>query len=287
MIAVFKRELRNYFQTPIGWIFMGLFLLISGFFFTYGNILSGSSYFTGFLGGVQFIYLFAIPLLTMRLVSEEKRQRTDQLLMTAPISTTEIVLGKYLAAFGVFLITLLVTVSYAMVIGLLGDLAVWETVASYVGFIFMGACYIVVGLFVSASTENQITSALVSFFALLFIWLVDAVGQAVPADPLSGALFAAFLALGLALYLYLSARNIPVAAAVAVLGLGAVVAVYFLNQGAFSGFIRSVLQWFSVNKRYESFSMGILKVESLVYYASFTAFFLFLTVRMLEKRRWN
>jgi ABC-2 type transport system permease protein len=266
---------------------MGLFLLISGFFFTYGNILSGSSYFTGFLGGVQFIYLFAIPLLTMRLMSEERRQRTDQLLLTAPVSTAEIVLGKYLAAFSVFLITLLVTVGYAVVIGVLGDLAVWETFASYVGFVFMGACYIVVGLFVSASTENQITAALVSFFALLFIWLMDAVGQAVPGDALSGALFAAVLAAGLAFYLYLSARNIPVAVAAAFLGLAAVVAVYLLNPGAFMGFIRSVLQWFSVNKRYESFSMGILKVESLVYYASFTAVFLFLTVRMVEKRRWN
>ena len=95
MIAILKRELKSYFLTPIGYLYMGFFLLVAGVFFAFGNLFTRSSYFTSFLGGILFVYLFAIPLLTMRLFSEERRQKTDQLLLTSPISVVEIVLGKY------------------------------------------------------------------------------------------------------------------------------------------------------------------------------------------------
>ena len=172
MIAILKREIKSYFITPIGGLYMGFFLLTAGIFFFFSNLMGQSSHFTTLLRSILFIYLFAIPLLTMRLFSEEKRQRTDQLLLTSPVSIPEIVLGKFLAAFSLYVLTLLVTLMYVIVIVIFGDLAVWETVGSYIGFILLGASYIAIGVFISAGTENQLTAALVTFFSLMMIWLM-------------------------------------------------------------------------------------------------------------------
>jgi ABC-2 type transport system permease protein len=287
MFAVFKRELRAYFQTSIGFIYMGLFLLLTGLFFTFGNLISQSSQFTNFLGSILMIYLFAVPLLTMRLFSEEKRQKTDQLLLTSPVSIAGIVCGKFLAALTVYVSTLLITVVYAVVIKVYGDLQTWETLGSYIGFIFLGAAYISVGLFISAGTENQLTAALISFFAFLIIWIIDPVTQMLPADTKSGIISALVLLAAVLVFLYFNTRNLVIVAAVAVCGGLALGGFYLFKQDVFFGFMQKFLGWFSLNRRYYSFTMGLLEVDSLLYYASFSSLFLFLTTRLIEKRRWN
>jgi ABC-2 type transport system permease protein len=287
MFAIFKREIRAYFQTPIGYLYMGLFLLLTGIFYFFYNLMSQSSQFTGFLGSVLFIYLFAIPLLTMRLFSEEKRQKTDQLLLTCPVSIIGIVCGKFLAALAVYCATLLVTAGYAVVIAVYGDLQTWETVGSYIGFIFLGACYIAVGIFVSAGTENQLTAGLVSFFALMIIWLIDPVSQTVPTDLQAGLISAGVLLLALILFLFLSTRNWVITVGAAVLGGLAILGFFLFKQEVYYGFIQNFLGWFSLNRRYQPFSLGLLKFDALLYYASFSGLFIFLTIRLIEKRRWN
>ena len=287
MLAIFKREIKAYFLTPIGYLFMGLFLLLTGILFTFNNIFSQSSQFTGFLGGILFIYLFAIPLLTMRLFSEEKRQKTDQLLLTSPVSVTGIVCGKFLAAMAVYCGTLLITALYAIVIALYGDLQGWEILGSYIGFIFLGACYISVGIFISAGTENQLTAALVSFFALMFILILDPLSQAVPSDTRAGIISAVVLLGCLVLFLFLNTRNWVIALGTVVLGGLAIGAFYLFRKDVYFGFIQKFLGWFSLNLRYQSFTLGLLKFDALLYYLSFSGLFLFLTVRLIEKRRWN
>jgi ABC-2 type transport system permease protein len=287
MFAIFKRELKAYFLTPVGYLFMGLFLLLTGYFFTQSNLFTGYSQYAGFLGSVLIIYLFAIPILTMRLFSEEKRQRTDQLLLTSPVSIAGIVCGKFLAALAVFSGTLVVTVAYAVVIALYGDLQLWETLGSYIGFIFLGACYIAVGIFISAGTENQFIAALVSFFALLFILLIDYVGQIVPSDMRSGIISMSVLLAALIIFLYLNTRNWVIVLGALVIGILTIGGLYLFKKDIFSGFIQKFLDWFSLNRRYQPFTMGLLKFDALLYYASFSGLFLFLTVRLIEKRRWN
>ena len=287
MLAVFKREFKAYFLTPIGYLFMGLFLLLTGVFYTFDNLLSGRSQYTGFLSSVLMIYLFAIPLLTMRLFSEEKRQKTDQLLLTCPVSITGIVVGKFLAALAVYAGTLLVTVAYAVVIAVYGDLQASETFGSYLGFLFLGACYIAVGIFVSAGTENQLTAGLICFFALFFIWLIDPVSQMIPSDIKTGIISAAVLLAALLLFLFLNTRNWAIVVGTAVLGGLAIGGFYLFKQDVFFGFIQKFLGWFSLNQRYQPFSMALLKFDALLYYASFSGLFLFLTVRLIDKRRWN
>jgi ABC-2 type transport system permease protein len=287
MLAIFKRELKAYFLTPIGYIFMGLFLLLTGIFYFFNNLLSGRSQFTGFLGSILLIYLFAIPLLTMRLFSEEKRQKTDQLLLTSPVSITGIVTGKFIAAMVVYCGTLLFTVAYAVVIAFFGDLQTWETLGSYIGFVFLGAAYISVGIFISALTENQLTAALVSFFVLILIWIIDPVSQIVPSDTRSGFVSAVVILMALLAFLYFNTRNLVIVMGAVCFGGLVIGGFYFLKRDIFFGFIQKFLGWFSLNSRYQPFSTGLLKFDSLLYYASFSGLFLFLTVRLIEKRRWN
>jgi ABC-2 type transport system permease protein len=266
---------------------MGLFLLITGLFFTFGNIFSQSSQFSGFLGNLLFIYLFAIPLLTMRLFSEEKRQKTDQLLLTSPVSITEIVCGKFLAALALYAMTMVVTLLYAVVIAIFGDLQTAEVIGSYIGFLFLGAGYISIGVLISASTENQLTAALVTFFALLVILLIDSVAQMVPADLKAGLVSAGVLAALAAFFIFLNTRNWFITlASVIVFGL-AVGGFWFFKRTVYTGFLQKFLGWFSLNRRYQYFTMGLLKIDSLIYYITFCGLFLFLTVRLIEKRRWN
>jgi len=286
MIAVLSRELRTYFQTPTGYIFMGLFLLVSGFFFTLGNLISGSSYFTSFLQSILFIYLLAIPLLTMRLLSEERRQKTDQLLLTSPITVTDIVLGKFFAAFIVFLLTLLVTVLYAVVVGIFGDLAVWQTVGGYIGFSLLGASFISVGILISAVSESQVSAAFFTFFALLLIWFLNLVKSVAPIDPVSSTIFAAVVVVGLAAFFFANTKSWIASGAVVIVGAATIVVLHLFSPNVFDGLIAEVLDWFSLLERFDAFTLGLVKMEEVVFYLSFTSIFLFVTVRLIEKRRW-
>ncbi|MDR0475482.1 MAG: ABC transporter permease [Treponema sp.] len=287
MIAVFKREIRAYFQTPIGYIYMGFFLLITGIFFTAWNIMSGSSYFSNFLGSLLFIYLFAVPILTMRLFSEEKRQKTDQLLLTSPISIPSIVIGKFLAALSLYAMTAVITFLYALVIAVYGDLMWGETIGSYIGFLFLGAGYISLGIFISAGTENQLTAAIVTFFCLLLVLFIDPITQMVPSDLNSGLISAVVLTCLACLFVFFNTRNWVITLAAFAVCVLAIAGFWIFGRNVYSGFIRKFLGWFSLNRRYQPFTMGILKIDALVYYSSFCALFLFLTVRIIEKRRWN
>lgn len=286
MMAIMTREFRTYFQTPAGYIFMGLFLLVSGFFFAFGNLLNDSSYFLAFLQSILFLYLFAVPLLTMRLLSEERRQKTDQLLLTSPITVTQIVVGKFLAAFVVFLITLLVTVLYAIVVAVFGDLAVWETVGGYIGFALLGASFISIGVLISAVSENQVSSAFFTFFALLLIWFLNLIKSVAPTDPVSSTIFAAAIVIGLGAFLYSSTRSWLVGGITAGVGALVIVALHLFSPGVYQGLISNVLDWFSLLERFDSFGLGLIEVEEVLFYLSFTSLFLFVTVRLIEKRRW-
>jgi ABC-2 type transport system permease protein len=288
MLAVFRREIRAYFNSYIGFTFIGFFLLLAGIFFAFSNLLGGSPNYTGVLGSLTFVFLFLVPILTMRLLSEEMRQKTDQLLITSPLSITGIVIGKYLAAVGVFLITLIITVLYPVIMSFfaLGGLGWWEILGGYIGFFLLGSSFIAIGLFFSSLTDNQITAAVISFAALLFIWILDPISQGLPADPVAGLVFLCILGALLVLLMYFSTRSTAAAAATFVVAAAAIILLYVFSRGSFDGLIGRVLSWFSLLKRYGDFSLGLLGLGPIVYYLSFCGAFVFLAIRMIEKRRW-
>jgi ABC-2 type transport system permease protein len=287
MIAVFNKEIRSYFTSAIGFIFMAVFLLISGIFFAFINLLQASSYFSPVLENCIFVFLLLVPVLTMRTIAEETHQKTDQLLLTSPLKVSDIVLGKYFAAVALFLITLLITCIYPLIMSMYGSISALEIIGNYLGFILMGCSFISIGIFVSSISGNQVTSAVGTFGALLFIWLIDWVQEGLPTSLTSGVIFAGILVILLCIIIYYATKNIYASTIVGIAGAVVMAIVYFTKKTLYEGFTAKFLGWFSLLKRYESFSMGMLDVSSIIYYITFSAAFLFLTVRMIEKRRWS
>lgn len=287
MFAIYKRELKTYFQTPIGYIYMSIFLLLSGIFFTVGNLFNLSPQFASYLSSIIFVYLLTIPVLTMRLMTDEKRNKTDQLLLTSPVRISGIVLGKYFAAVTISLITVGVTVLYAIVMSFHGDIDGWESFGSYIGFILMGCSFIAIGLFISTTTENQVVAAIVTFFALLVFWIMDVLQQSVPVDSLAAFIFLGVVILAICAWIYFSTKNLIIPITLAVLGIGAALIVFLVNKDLYYGFIGRILGWLSLVERYGSFPRGILRLDAIVYYITMCAFFVFLTIRLIEKKRWG
>ena len=173
MRAVFKREFRAYFTSPLGYVVMAIVFFFSGIFFYSYNMMNGSSSLSGVFGSLFIVVLFSLPLLTMRLFSEEKRQRTDQALLTAPVSLTGIALGKFLAALLVFALSVSVTLIYAVVIAfqVVPD---WLVIfGNYIGLLLLGGLILAIGLLISSFTESQLVAAVLTLAVSLILLLVD------------------------------------------------------------------------------------------------------------------
>jgi ABC-2 type transport system permease protein len=165
-------------------------------------------------------------------------------------------------------------------------LAWWKILGGYIGLFLLGAAFIAVGLFFSSLTESQIVAAVATYTALLLMWIIDALTQMVPTGWLYGLAFVAVVAAALSLLVWLSTRSIPATAASAVLLAAAIAVAAVLKQSLYEGLIAKVMAWFSLLKRYEDFNLGILGLSPVVYYLSFSAAFVFLTVRMIDRKRW-
>ena len=168
MLAIYKKELRSYFTSLIGYVFIAFFLAVIGLYFYLYNISNGYANFEYVLSGSTFIFMVLVPIITMRVMAEENRQKTDQLLLTAPITTKAIILGKYLALMTIYGIVMLVTSLYPLVITKYGIVNLKTAYASILGFYLLGCAFMAVGLFVSTCTENQLVAAVVSFVIILF-----------------------------------------------------------------------------------------------------------------------
>lgn len=286
MIAVFAKELRSYFVTPIGWVFMGLFLLAAGFFFIVGNVLPRNTDISSFFRAVRTVFLFAVPLLTMRSFAEERRRGTYPLLFTAPVSTTAIVVAKFAAAFAIFLAVLAVTAVHAWIVGRFGVLPVGETTANYLGFALLGAVYIAVGVFISAISESQVVAAMGSFFALLLLSVLDTLGRNAPGDPIFGIAFLVIVGLIVvgAIHYLLGRVSLTVTSILLIFLVGVLYGL--LHDDGYTGFLGEALMSVSVTRRFENFASGLIRFADLWFYATAVMTFLGSTVVVLERRRW-
>lgn len=287
MLAVFNKELKSYFTSAAGYIFMGIFLLISGIFFVLVNLVQGNSEYNLVLEDITFIFLLLVPILTMKILSEEKKNKTDQLLLTSQVSVWDIVMGKFLAACTLFLVTLCITGIYPLILKIYGTIAGGEILCSYIGFFLMGCAFISIGVFVSSLTENQMISAALSFCILLMLWISDWIKQSISSTLRSGLIFSIIIAALITLAVYYAVKNIYVTFFTGAAGALIIGIIYFTNKNLYEGFIVKFLGWLSLLSRYDEFVNGILSFNSAIYYVSFAFVFLFLTTRMIEKRRWS
>ena len=287
MLAILRKELKTYFLTPTGWIFLAVFMLISGILFATQLVFQQSSQYAMFLSSLIFIFLLVVPLLTMRIFTDEKRFRTDQLLLTGPTSLSGIVLGKYFAALAVFLITIIITFIYPLMLSFHGSLEWAVIVGTYFGFILVGAAFIAVGVFISGAAEGVVGAAVLTFCALIITFIIDLLRPNMPSTETAGLVWISILAALPIIRLYTAGKNWRITAAVVLTAAAVLVLFWFVRRDVYSGLIAKSLGWLSLTRRFSSFAVGILKLDSIVYYLSFSVFFLFLSVQTLEKRRWN
>ena len=233
MFAIFKRELKAYFTSPLGYVFLAIFYAFSGLFFYIFSLSVGSTDISSVFLMMFIVLMVFVPLLTMRLLSEDKKQKTDQLILTAPVSLLSIVMGKFLAAYALFAIGVAVMPVYGFVMSTFATVSWLPIWGNTVGLLLLGGIFVSIGLFISSLTENQMIAAIGGFFINLMILLMNTLKSALP-----------------------------------------------------NGFLQDVLSSISVYSRYSEITNGIFSLSSLIFFVSVIFIFLFLTVRVLEKRRW-
>ena len=188
MFIVYKRDLLAYFRTPVGYVFMGVFLTLSGLIFYLYNLQNLSGDLLTFLSQLTLLVMLLCPLLTMRLICEERQKKTDQLLLTSPVSMAGMVMGKYLAAASVMFLTVLLTNGYTLVILLCGRVYPGEWLVGYLGFSLQSLAFLALDLFVTCFAKNQMTGAAAAFGANFLLWMADLLADNLPAGWLSEAL---------------------------------------------------------------------------------------------------
>ncbi len=234
MTAIYKREMKSYFTSPIGYVYICAYLFAMALFFKMYILDAGNSNIVYFFGGSLIVYMFLVPILTMRLFSEEKKSKTDQILLTSPVSVTGIVMGKFLAALSVYTIALALTSVSVAFTAYYGNVAMGLTLGNYIGIFFLGMSFVAIGCFLSAVTESQVVAAVLSFTVLMSLYFMDTLATSIN-----------------------------------------------------SAFLGKVIDFISIYERYTDFTSGLFPLSSIVYYISIAVVFVFLTIRMIEKRRWS
>ena len=233
MGAIFRREMSAYFTSPTAYIYLAVFNIFAGLFFTISCLSTATSDMSGVFGNMFMIFLFLIPILTMRLISEERKQKTDQCLLTSPVSLTGIVLGKYFAALAVFTISLVTFIIYALILSIFSPVAWAVILGNVVGVFLLGVAFISVGLFVSSLTENQVIAAIGGFVAMMLLYVIDMISS-------------------------------------------------YVSNAA----IKSALTSLAFYSKYYEFTTGIFSFTNILFFISTAVIFNFLSIRVLEKKRW-
>ena len=287
MIAVWKHELRNYFHSLTAYVFGAFLLAVVGLGAMFYNLQAAVSNFEFVLNFSSLVFVVIVPILTMRVIAEERRQKTDQLLYSLPISTTQVVLGKYLALLVVYLIPLCVISLYPLIFAQFGDVYLPTSYGSIFAFFLMGAALLAVGVFISSLTDNQGFAAGISIAAILLNYYSVSLAEYVSTTAFGSllALYVLVLLLG-GIVRYLT-RNEVLAFGVCLSLIVALAAAFLLNSAMFEGMLPAIMEQLSLFERFNAFVNGVFDLTAVVYYLSVAGFFLFLTVQSMEKRRYN
>ena len=286
MTAVFRHELSSYFKSVSGYVFGAFLLLFAGIYTTDINLNAGLTNFEYVLDYMCIIFLIIVPILTMRVVAEE-RQRTDQLLYSLPLTMTEVVLGKYGALLVVFLAPMAVIGVYPLILSAFGNVYLPAAYSAWLGFFLLGAALLAIGMFISSLTESQAVAAGLCFVVMLVNYFITSL-----ADFISTTAFASFASftvviLALAGIVWFMTRS-GLASGVLALVLEAVLLFFYAGDtSAFEGLFPEVMENLSLFDQFYQFVNGVFDLRAVVYLLSVSGLFLFLTVQSLEKRRWS
>ncbi len=287
MIAVFKHELRKYFQSLTAYVFGAFLLVIIGVGAMMYNLQESVSNFEYVLGFACIVFVVLVPILTMRTISEERKQKTDQLLYSLPISTTQVVLGKYLALLTVYILPLLIICLYPLIFSQYGQVYLPTSYGTILAFFVLGSALISMGIFISSLTDNMGLAAGVGIAAILFNFYSVSLAEYATSTALGSAV-ALFIVGGiLAFVIYRMTKNENLAYCVG-LGLCAAVSLTFwISPDSLEGLVPEIIAQISLFERFYVFVNGVFDLSAIAYYMTVIVLFLFLSVQSMEKRRYN
>ena len=287
MGAIFRHELRNYFHSLTAYVFGAFLLAVVGLGSVLYNLQAAVSNFEFVLSFASIIFVVIVPILTMRTLAEERRQRTDQLLYSLPITTTQVVLGKYLALLVVYLIPLAVISLYPLLFSQFGDVYLPTSYGSLFAFFMMGAALLAVGMFLSSLTDNQGFAAGIGIAAILLNYYSVSLAEYTSSTAMGSLIALYVIALLLGVVIHNLTRNENLAYGVTFALIAALSVAYFVNSTAFEGLLPDIMTKLSLFRQFNSFVNGAFDLTAIVYYVSVMGFFLFLSVQSMEKRRYN
>ena len=287
MTAIYKRELKSYLTSMIGYLFIFFILVLTGIYFSAYQLSAAYPKFEYTLSDLTFVFLIAVPILTMRVLAEERKQKTDQLLLTSPVSVGGIVLGKYLALVTVYAIPMGVICLYPIVMSKFGTVSFASAYTAILGFFLLGCANIAIGVFFSSITESQVIAAVLTFVFLFAFYMMSGISTFFSQTSLSTCIAFGLLILALCIIIYTMIKNFVISAAICVVGEVALVITYIVNSGIFEGGIQKVLDIFNLSAHFENFTNSIFDVTGIVYFLSVIAICIFLTMQSIIKRRWN
>lgn len=287
MTAIYGREVRAYFTGMTGYVFVAFLLIFAGMYTMIYNLNNGYPNFEYVLESMSVIYLIAIPILSMRAIAEERRQKTDQLLYALPVGMTRVVIGKYLAMLTVVALPCVIMAFYPILLSTFGTVSFRTAYGTLLGFFLLSAALAAIGLLISSLTENQAVAAGLCFAVMLLLYFMSSLASFVPssAGASLGALLVAVLVLALVVKLF--TRSTPAALAVAIVGEGGLLAGYLAAPDAFSGLFGRVMDGLSVFERFYTFADGVFDLTAALYFLTIIGVCLFLAVQSMEKRRWS
>ncbi len=287
MTAIYKRELKSYLTSMVGYLFIFFVLVLTGIYFSAYQLSAAYPKFETTLSAVTFVFLIGVPILTMRVLAEERKQKTDQLLLTAPVSVGNIVTGKYLALVTVYAIPILVLCTYPLIMSKFGTVDFGTAYTAILGFFLLGCANIAIGLFMSALTESQVIAAVLTFVLLFAFYMMNGISSFFSKTSMSTCVTFGLLILAAAIIVYTMIKNVLISAAVGVIGEVILVIVYLLKSSIFEGGIQKVLDIFNLSGHFDNFTNNIFDIKGIVYFLSVIVVCLFLTMQSILKRRWN
>ena len=286
MIAIYKREMRSYFHNVIGYVVLAVLLLTAGILCTVLNVVQKSPYFSTTLYYLQFALVLVAPLLTMRSLTEERKNRTDQLLYSLPIPLWKIVLGKYFAMVSVLGVACLIIALYPLLLSLFGMGNFPTAYSMLFGFFLLGAALIAVSMLLSSLTDNLVVSVVLSVLGIAALFFIDTfVMKFVVVGAVPSLVVFILLALLIALAVWAFTKNSYFSAFVALLLVLPQIVIFAVNSSLYDGLLYRVARHISLFYRYEVFDKNIFDLTSIVYYLSVAVLFLYATWQMMERRR--
>lgn len=288
MLAIYKREFKSYFQSMVGCVFVAFLVAFTGIYFTAYNLNAGYPYFSYTLSGSLIVFIVGIPLITMRSFAEERKNKTDQLLLTAPVSLTKIVLGKYLAMISVVAIPNLIFCLFPLLIKMNGTAYLKTDYISIGVFFLLGCVYVAIGMFMSALTESQMIAFITTFGLLLVLYLWNGIIGFLPSSAIGSLIGLIVIFTILIAYVYHMTENWMLSAVLEVIGIVASVVTYIVKSSLFENLLTKILGKLALADVFTDITNNhIVDITGIVLYLSVIAIFIVLTIQAIQKRRWS